>query len=478
MNRVSLTCGLAAMDLCWLYPWSVLLGAWSGPAGDRPLLSAMSVFGLVLLGALSTQFLGRYATSHRLGRASLVALAVVAASFAVRFDRYPDGGALNWLGAFLSALAHTIGDLTPPVLAFGVALYLWRRGVRLGSQTPSFSDVESAFRVGIGGLVAFGIVVAVSSRPTVLRVLEAQTTPYVVGFFFVSLVTLALARLESLRTRTRRLSLNTQWFGVLLLVAAAIVLLALLAGQLVSFDTLIVATRPVFDLLGAVLLLVIYAVVIPLAYIVEWLVYLVLSLIRGNPSQTPPQLLQPSDVNNVIERFFAEQVPPELLLALKAAGAAIILGIALLIVARSLSRWRATSGEADATNEERDSLWDAQRMRALLREWLRWLFRRAAPGTVLSDVGLAEEQCSQLSPVAYSTVRHAADRLLDRIHSGPAAGRHYASGHRHGRAPVRSGPSAFLARAHRPGPRGDSRTTGSGCGRAPDGRPVAWRWQL
>ena len=30
MNRLALTAGLAAMDLCWIFPWSQLLGLWSG----------------------------------------------------------------------------------------------------------------------------------------------------------------------------------------------------------------------------------------------------------------------------------------------------------------------------------------------------------------------------------------------------------------------------------------------------------------
>ena len=49
-----------------------------------------------------------------------------------------------------------------------------------------------------------------SSRPGCGPAVEAETTPYVVGFFFVSLLTLALGRLESLRTRTRSPTLNTQ----------------------------------------------------------------------------------------------------------------------------------------------------------------------------------------------------------------------------------------------------------------------------
>jgi uncharacterized protein DUF4129 len=376
VNRVSLTGGLAAMDLCSLYPWSVLLGLWSGSERREPLLAPATIFLLVLLGALSTQVLGRRARTSRAARTAIAALAVVAAVVAARIDQYPSSGVIDWFLPLATSVAAAIGHLTAPVLAFALALYLWWRGVRLGSQTASFTEVEGSFRWGIARLVLFGLVIAVTTRPSELPSVEARTTPAVVGFFFFSLLTLALGRLESLRTRTRTLSVNTQWFGVLVLIAAVVVLFALFVGQLVSFDLLLVATRPLFDLLGAVLLLLIYLIVIPVAYVIQWLVYLILSLVQADSSRQPPEAPQPTDIDNMLRRFFSEQVPPELLVALKTAGAAIVIGIAVLIVARSLSRWRPSGADADATNEERDSLWDAQHMQALLRAWLRRLLRR------------------------------------------------------------------------------------------------------
>src|SRR5205823_6682822 len=192
-----------------------------------------------------------------------------------------------------------------------LGLFLWWRGVRLGSQMPGFADVESVFRWGIGALVVFAVLMAISTRPAQLPILEVETTPYVVGFFFVSLLTLALGRLESLRTRTRSPTLNTQWLAVLIVVAGTVVLLALLLGQLVSFDLLIVATRPLFDVLGLVLLVLLYLVVIPLSYVIQWLVYLILALLQPDPFRVPPQPPQPSDIDNALQRFLSQQIPPE-----------------------------------------------------------------------------------------------------------------------------------------------------------------------
>ncbi|MBV9898047.1 MAG: DUF4129 domain-containing protein, partial [Chloroflexi bacterium] len=52
--------------------------------------------------------------------------------------------------------------------------------------------------------------------------------------------------------------------------------------------------------------------------------------------------------------------------------------IALLLVARGLARWRPSSADADATNEERESLLGAREAWARLLGWLRRLLGRDA----------------------------------------------------------------------------------------------------
>jgi len=411
MNRATLTVGLALMDTCWVFPWAVLLQLWIEPARGGGLLSAVSILALVLLGALTTQWLGRHARGGRGRRLALAGLAVLAASAAVRFDQYPTAGGLEWVAPFLGALAAVIGQLSATAFAFALALYLWWRGVRVGSQTPGFSDVESAFRWGIGRLAAFALVMAISTRPSLLPAVEAGTTPYVVGYFFVSLLTLALGRLESLRTRTRGPTLNTQWLAVLIVVAGIVVLLALLLGQLLSFDVLIVATRPLFDVLGIVLLVLLYLLVIPLSYVVQWIVYLVLALLQPDPNRQPPRPPQPADIDNALQRFLSQQIPPELLVALKTLGAAMLVGLALLIVARSLARWRPSSSDADATNEVRDSLWNTARLRALLLAWLRRWLRRGA-GDIPATPGAAVNTRATTEVTRLSSVRQLYAQLL------------------------------------------------------------------
>lgn len=401
MNRLLLTCGLALMDVCWVYPWSVLIGIWTEPNRTAPLLSVPIILPILVIAAASTHILGKLSRSRpRFARSVLAGLALLAAFIAVRIEHYPVAAGLDWVQPLLGALAATVGQLSLPVLGFALALYLWWRGVRLGSQTPGFPEVEGAFRWGVGRLAVFGLIMALSSRPSTLQTLESVTTPSVVGFFFISLLTLGLGRLESLRTRTRAPSLNTQWLTVLTLIAASVVLLALLLGQLVSFDLLIVASRPLFDVLGQLVLLLLYVIFIPLAYVIEWLVYLILSLLQVNGNRPPPATPQPSDVDNLLQRFFSQALPPELLLTLKSLGAALLVSVALLLVARGLTRWRPTGADADATNEERDSLWNTERAWAILKAWLRRLLRRehlAVDALQVPNAAQAEEATGPLA---------------------------------------------------------------------------------
>ena len=411
VNRLSLNLGLVAMEVCWLVPWAVLLGLWTNSAQFHQLLSRASIAAIVLLGSLSTQALGRRAAANRRIRLGLVALGVLVSLIAVRLDQYPTSPGLEWFALLVGAVAVMLGQVSVPALAFGLGLFLWWRGVRLGIQTASYSDVESAFRWGIGLLVVFALIMAISTRPSLLPVIEAQTTPFVVGFFFFSLLTLAMGRLESLRTRTRALSINSQWLGVLVVVAGVVVLLALLVGQLLSFDLLVLATRPLFDLLGLVLLVLIYIIVIPMAYVVELLIYFILSLVNPDMSRQPPQPYQPGEVDNLLQRLLSQSVSPELLAALKAVGAALVLGVALMMIARAAARWRSSTTDADAAGEERESLWDADRFKRALIAWLRALFRRGAPALV-GDSNQSATQVRGGARQAVASVRELYRQLL------------------------------------------------------------------
>jgi Domain of unknown function (DUF4129) len=408
VNRALLALGLAVMGVCWVYPWSLLVAVWTATS---ELLSPLTMLTLVLLAAASTQVAMRSQHTRKRGQATVIALGLAASLVAVRIDHYPKGGAFDWLPKLAEALAGLLGHPTAPAIALFVALLLWRRGAQLASDTPTFLDVEAAFRWSIGALVCFALALALAIRPSQQPAIEARATPFVVESFFVALLTLALARLESLRTRTQALALNTQWLGVLIAVAGVLVLASLAVAQVLSFDLLLVATRPLFDLLGRVALILLYAIVIPLAYVIQLLVYWLMQLLGPDSNAQPPEPPRPSDLEGFLQRLFDQLLSPDVLAALKAIGAVVVLGVAVLLIARVVARWRPRQSEADATQEERESVYQAGTLWHALLAWLRNLRRRYAPPADRPSASASTSADRAASP-SVSSVRELYRRLL------------------------------------------------------------------
>jgi hypothetical protein len=161
--------------------------------------------------------------------------------------------------------------------------------------------------------------------------------------------------------------------------------------------------QPLFGLLGWLVVLGIYIVIIPLAYVIQWLLYLLLQLLQPNPLRQPPQPLQPSSLSDLLAQLFGQQLSPEVIAVAKAVGALMLLALALLLVARAASHWRPTRVEADAVAEERESLWQPGALRRALLAWLRrwWSRRRTRAGaaTAAAEAGPARVMSVPLSSV-------------------------------------------------------------------------------
>jgi hypothetical protein len=139
-------------------------------------------------------------------------------------------------------------------------------------------------------------------------------------------------------------------------------------------------------------------------------VYLLMQLLQPDPNAVTPEPRQPSEIEEFLRRLFAQGLAPEVVDAARAVGVVVLLGLGLLLVARTVARWRPPSALMDGAEEERETLWEPDRVRKALLAWLAGLFRRrlrrASATAEASDLVASADQTNERS------VREVYRRLL------------------------------------------------------------------
>lgn len=418
LNHLALPLMIAVMETCWLYPWAALVGLWIEPGAYEPVLSAISVFMLLIVASQSTYMIFSKNWPLRKARIALLALGFIAVLFALRIDYFRHVPITDpaWFVALGNAFASAATNPSMPVFATALGFCLWWRGITYGREQISFDRVERVFRLGIFSLMAL-LLIAVIKGTASFAPLESRVGPYVVGFFLVGLTCLSLARLEAIRDRSRGssdgdLPFNRHWFAVVMSLVTILILLALTLGQLFSFDLARAVFDPIFSALIAILVLVVYVFAVPVIWSLEFIVSLVSSLIqRDSPPFQPP----PANMD-LIEEFQRGQnltgLPPELIFVVKWAGIGIVALAGLLFLLRAVSRWYEWESPDEIT-EERDSVWTEWSLKAILIAWLRSLRMRLF-GNPLSDAAPLGVSLTQAGtePTSVTTIRQVYRQLL------------------------------------------------------------------
>ncbi|MDA8219068.1 MAG: DUF4129 domain-containing protein [Dehalococcoidales bacterium] len=387
LRTVVLPLGLAVVDLCWLYPWLLVWGWAVDHSGGVRLLSPFSAFVLLLAGQLATRYvLGRGWTLARV-RLLLIGLGLLVVLLIVRLEHYPAApGDLTWLGAFgADLLAFFSGS--PPVIAACVGLLLWWRGMANGRSAVNYEGMNSVFALGLVANVLF-LLLTLFMTPVERGLLEERAGVFLLFYFLAGLPTLALARLDSVRERSRtregasQLG-NWQWLGVLLGLVLGLIIFALLVGGVLSSSVVGAVIAPLLAAAGEAFWFVSSLVIWAIAILLAPLMYLIRLLAPplALPEATPEPDFDPSQLGDSQATVMA--LPPEVLLALRVVAVAALVGVALLLLARTISRRRDWSIAADYL-EEHDSVWTWRSLRdgllARLRAWLAAL-RRPARGS-------------------------------------------------------------------------------------------------
>lgn len=291
IDQVILPLGVAVLETTWLQLWLRWLGTawadidhWAYPSGP-------AMIAVVLLAALT-------ASTRQQGHANPVVrqfpvVAGFAALLAVAWLVF--GWPLSpidpaWLGRFFTGLVTWGAYVAPEAVMIATVSYLWLVGTLLGSSNTPYAHVQRAFYLGLVLIVALLLVGRNGSG------LPAQNVVGPLVFYFAAgLLALALASLESSRTRGYAATGTRIRFDRPALIAVATgVALVLLGGVAIGWVIAPDTLSNVFGLMSALVFLVVFAAAYLASLLLglllgsEWLAQLLANLPAAQESGPPP----------------------------------------------------------------------------------------------------------------------------------------------------------------------------------------------
>jgi Domain of unknown function (DUF4129) len=377
----------AAMDAAWVTPYSLLLGSvWGRPGA--PLLTPVSLFVLLAAAQVATRAMLARRTPVAHVRALLVLFGVAAAGMAVA-GQY--GGDLWRMahGPFWSAADAALKGARPEVPAFVLAAVLWGRGIGVGRTDLEYSDVETIFQVGLAGFGVFAAGTALGSREPAIALIAAHALPYLIAFFAAGLIALPVARLRTIRRRTRAsgqaMALSGDWFALIAGAVGAVLGVAVLGAALLRLDLKAIVT-PVGRLVDPLLWILIYAIAVPLGAIVTGIIWVIRHFLRSGATPPPPRGFAPPRWIHGIPHGGAAGLPPVAAAALRWGVVSLLVCLIVLWLAQSVFR-NGRLARDQRGEETRESVWSWRDLRAAFGAWLRRPPRPAEGRSSAPDFG-------------------------------------------------------------------------------------------
>lgn len=341
---------VAAMEVCWLYPW-VLLGNRALGGGTRQSL-ILPPFVLLLTALYLTRALPKLALAMHWNRVIIALSAAAACLVTLKYHLYGQYSwfDLTWLWDMVIALADLANAIPAGMLVIVVVLYLWWRGISLGQQTLTSAKVGFYFRLGIVAFVWYLLL-------TIFGLVQDVTVVIFVYFFF-GLIAVALARIEEV-SRLKggvRSPFNIYWLGVLVLATLVVLLVGLLISYVFSLQNVYHVLgwlRPLEPILEAAF----YFVFTILSYLLQSLIEALIQFVEQFVDSRLLEILASQRIS--LEQQAAQAAEPPGYLGILRGGIIVaILLAAVVAVAFTLRRWWARRQEEQA-DEIRESVWSS-----------------------------------------------------------------------------------------------------------------------
>lgn len=380
LPRMSLERGVrlhsVLMEVLWVYPWLIWVGQWDLLSWERLPLTLISAVSLCGIAAAVTRWALNREWSLALARLATLSLLLLALAVVIRLDQ--NAGLAPWdPGWWRYVTGHM--SLVAAAAAFGAYL-LWR-GIAVGRDVLVFDDLYHKFLLGLGALAALLVVWGTSARIGPANGVTTAFGLYVVAYFAVGLLALALANLDAIRAELSERGepigrFNRRWLTVLAGVVLGIVVVSVGVAAIFSFNVLALLLRPLGVVATWLLQGAVYGIGYPLGFLAAGLIHGLRWLVSllGGPRKAPP--FQPPDLSELQKTAEGQQAhgfPVWAVLALKWGLLALVVLVVLVILARALFRSR--QGKEEEVEEVSESLWSWAAFRADLASIVAWLFQ-------------------------------------------------------------------------------------------------------
>lgn len=249
---------LAGMESCWVYALLALVGT----SMHLRLISPMGVFAAFWIGLVAGRLLPRGKSRWVFLQAAAVLIAALTTLSVARFELYPEFALYDfgWLPRYLSTLfAFTAGVSIEHLAALGV-LFAFVRGLGFAQRPLTLWFTGFEFRLGI---IIFFVLLLLASLGR-----RYDPTPWLFVYFFVSLLAIALARMEEMESGV---SFGPRWAGILVISVLFVIGLGFLLLHFLTLDVVTGLLRlfaPVWSAAVAIVVLL----TLPVAIVVGWLV--------------------------------------------------------------------------------------------------------------------------------------------------------------------------------------------------------------
>jgi hypothetical protein len=341
---------LALMEICWFYAWLTFLVS----GGLSRSLSFVTALSVLLLATYLTRLLHGRKTPLRVQRSLTLLLAVLSSLLLLRLHIYASYriSDLSWLGSFLWEAGSVMQRISPDLILFCAGLYLWARGIALAQRNLDVESVGFSFRLGIAAFVWLFLLRIFSPSGDIMHL--------VFGFFFLGLVAVGLARIESVSQSYLgiRSPFNASWLAILAGSTVAMAALSIAAAALFSLRNVVAvlnAIKPVFALLGRLASPLWVALAAVLELLITFLIR-IFSRLFGEQSEDITALQRMAEELQQFQQSQPAQGLLQTILQVIKWGA---LGLAFLgvlaLVASSISRVRRALEE----NAEQEAVWES-----------------------------------------------------------------------------------------------------------------------